>query len=305
MPGPVFDFENMTKRFGRHGPLALDSVSFQVQPGRITGFLGPNGAGKTTALRCLLGLVTPTSGSCLIDGRQYGQLRRPCQTVAAVLEATGFHPGRTALNHLRIRARALGMPASSATDALVRVGLSDHAEQRVGQYSLGMRQRLSIAMALLPQPQALVLDEPSNGLDPAGIAWLRELLRSLAEQGQTVLVSSHLLAEVRQSVDDVVILVAGRVVKTGSLRQILRAEGRGVVSVEGPDLSALLAKVPKTGGELLESSPTFARVSGTTAGAIGHLAWREHVEIHRLDEDQPELESVYLALTAGEGEDGK
>jgi ABC-2 type transport system ATP-binding protein len=210
--------DGLTKRYG--SVTAVDRLTFEVAPGRVTGFLGPNGAGKTTTLRMLLGLVAPTSGRALIDGRRYAELDRPRHAVGAVLEATGFHPGRRGRDHLRILAGSAGIPGSRVEEALARVGLTDAADRRVGGYSLGMRQRLGLASALLGDPQVLVLDEPANGLDPEGMADLRDLLRDLAAEGRTVLMSSHVLSEVAQTVDQVVIVAGGSLRYSGPLSEL-------------------------------------------------------------------------------------
>jgi ABC-2 type transport system ATP-binding protein len=210
--------QDLTKRFGP--VVAVDRLSFSVAAGRVTGFLGPNGAGKTTTLRVLLGLVHPTSGAATVDGLRYADLPDPARRVGAVLEATSFHPGRRARDHLRILAVAARLPLSRVDEALGRVGLADVAHRRVGGFSLGMRQRLGLAAALLGDPGILVLDEPTNGLDPEGVRWLRTLLRQLAGEGRTVLVSSHLLSEVAQTVDDVVIIAGGRLVTQGVLAEV-------------------------------------------------------------------------------------
>jgi ABC-2 type transport system ATP-binding protein len=205
----------LSKQFG--GVRAVDDLTFEVPPGQVTGFLGPNGAGKTTTLRMVLGLARPTSGRALIGGRPYHELAHPRREVGAVLETTGFHPGRRGRDHLRIAAQIAGLPARRVDEILDRVDLSAAAGRRVRGYSLGMRQRLGLAAALLGEPRVLILDEPGNGLDPAGMAWLRGMLRDFAASGGAVLVSSHLLAEVAQTVDRVVILAGGRVRYAGSL----------------------------------------------------------------------------------------
>jgi ABC-2 type transport system ATP-binding protein len=208
----------LSKNFG---PIrAVQELTFDVPPGQVTGFLGPNGAGKTTTLRMMLGLVRPSAGQALIGGHRYDQLAHPRLMVGAVLEQTGFHPGRRGRDHLRIAAHVAGLPASRVDDVLDQVGLTDDAHRRVGGYSLGMRQRLGLAAALLGDPQVLVLDEPGNGLDPAGMAWLRDLLRELARQGRVVIVSSHLLSEVAQTVDHVVIVHQGRLRFAGPLLEL-------------------------------------------------------------------------------------
>jgi ABC-2 type transport system ATP-binding protein len=212
------DVENLTKRFG--STLAVDDLSFSVQAGRIVGFLGPNGAGKTTTLRALLGLINPTAGRATIEGRLYGALEDPTATVGAVLDGGMLHPGRSGRNHLRALARASGVAPARVDELLELVALTDAANRRAGGYSLGMRQRLGLASALLGDPELLVLDEPANGLDPAGVHWLRRFLRRFAEQGRTVLVSSHMLAEAAQTVDRVIIIDRGRRVASGHLDEL-------------------------------------------------------------------------------------
>jgi ABC-2 type transport system ATP-binding protein len=210
----------------RYGPVtAVDGLSFTVHPGQLTGFLGPNGAGKTTTLRMILGLVAPTAGRALIGGRRYADLTRPRRTVGAVLEATGFHPGRTGRDHLRVVAAAGGLPPQRVAAVLDQVGLAAAARRPVRGYSLGMRQRLGLAAALLGDPRVLILDEPANGLDPAGMAELRDLLRGLADDGRTVLVSSHVLSEMAQTADQVIIVAGGTLRYAGPLGQLTAARG--------------------------------------------------------------------------------
>jgi ABC-2 type transport system ATP-binding protein len=215
---PVIEVRGLTKRFGP--VLAVDQLSFTVERGTVVGFLGPNGAGKTTTLRMLLGLVRPDAGTATINGRCYADLAEPLHQVGAVLEASSFHPGRTARNHLRVQALAGQADPSRIDDVLDLVGLADAAGRRAGRFSLGMRQRLGLATALLTDPELLILDEPANGLDPEGVRWLRDMLRGLAEEGTTVLVSSHILAEVAQTVDSVVILDRGRLVAQSTLAEL-------------------------------------------------------------------------------------
>jgi ABC-2 type transport system ATP-binding protein len=206
----IIEAVGLTKRYGH--TMAVDHLSFAVEAGQVVGFLGPNGAGKTTTLRMLLGLVRPDQGSATIDGRAYASLAAPASVVGAVLEASSCHPGRTARNHLRVHALAAGLDPTRAEDVLDLVGLVSAADQRAGTFSLGMRQRLGLATALLADPNVLILDEPANGLDPEGVRWLRDLIRSLAADGAAVLVSSHLLAEVAQTVDEIIIINSGRLV---------------------------------------------------------------------------------------------
>ena len=210
--------EGLSKRYARH--VAVNNISFEVEKGQIVGFLGPNGAGKTTTLRMLLGLVAPDAGRATIEKRRYAELDEPVRVVGALLEATSFHPSRSARNHLRMVARAAGLPDRRADEVLEQVGLADAARRRASGYSLGMRQRLGLATALLGEPEVLILDEPTNGLDPAGVRWLRDLLRSMAAEGRTVLVSSHLLSEVAQTVDRVVVINRGRLVAEGPVADL-------------------------------------------------------------------------------------
>src|SRR4051794_8611587 len=236
--------QGLSKRYG--GAVAVDGLTFAVRRGTVTGFLGPNGAGKTTTLRMLLGLATPSGGTATIDGQRYSGLRDPFRHVGAVLETTGFHPGRKARDHLRVLAVAAGLPLSRVDEVLELVGLFHAAGRRVKGFSLGMRQRLGLAAALLGEPEILILDEPANGLDPEGVHWLRAFLRRFAEGGGTVLVSSHLLAEVANSADDVVIIARGRTVVQSSLVDLAR-RGTAGVRVRTPQPRALMAALTSHG----------------------------------------------------------
>src|SRR6476620_1174573 len=231
------EIRGLTKRFGK--VTAVDDLSFEVSAGRVTGFLGPNGAGKSTTLRMLLGLVHPSAGEATIDGRAYADLERPSTQVGAVLEETAFHPGRTGRNHLRVLAVTGEHQPQRVDEVLEEVGLTDAANRRVGGYSLGMRQRLAIAAALLGDPEVLILDEPANGLDPPGISWMRSMLREQAARGRAVLVSSHLLAEVAQSVDDIVVIARGQLRGKGTLEEVLGGSDGPVTEVRSRDADAL------------------------------------------------------------------
>jgi ABC-2 type transport system ATP-binding protein len=294
----AIEVSHLTKTFGQ--VRAVDDLSFTVRPGRVTGFLGPNGAGKTTTLRMLLGLVSPTAGSATIGGRRYSELDRPMRTVGAALEAADFHPGRTALDHLRVYAPHAGVPDSRAAEVLDLVGLGAAARRRVGGFSLGMRQRLALATTLLGDPPVLLLDEPANGLDPEGIRWLRDLLRALAAQGRTVLVSSHVLSEVQQTVDDVVIIAGGRLVHASTLEELGRlAEPR--VRVASPDTAALDALVARAGWQVRPGAapvPGRAELVGTDVATVGHAAFAAGLELHELATHEVGLEDVFLRLTA-------
>jgi len=295
-PGQVVAVEGLTKRFG--DVLAVDSLSFTVQPGRVTGFLGPNGAGKTTTLRVLLGLVHPTSGQATIGGRPYQAIHDPLHTVGAALEATGFHSGRTARNHLRVLAATAGVADARVDEILGLVGLADAASRRVGTFSLGMRQRLALGAALLGDPSVLLLDEPANGLDPGGIAWLRGFLRFLADQGRTVVVSSHVLAEVQQTVDDVVIIAAGRLVRQASLAEL---EGSATVLVRTPSPDALAAALTEQGIAVRPDAEAGALHAAVPDPAlVGGIAFRAGIELHELTPQRSDLEDIFLALTGTE-----
>ena len=296
--GLTVEVEHLTKRFG--AVTAVEDLSFAVRPGRVTGFLGPNGAGKTTTLRMLLGLVRPTSGTALVGGRRYVDLPDPARTVGASLESTGFHDGRTARDHLRVLAAAAGVPDARADEVLALVGLAADARRRVGGYSLGMRQRLALAAALLGDPDVLLLDEPANGLDPEGIAWLRGLLRHLAGQGRTVVVSSHVLSEVQQTVDDVVIVARGRLVRQATLAEL---EGTAAVVVRTPHLHRLAEALAAAGlGAVAEGPPDdpALRVPAAAPAQVGAVAFAAGVELHELRSAGTDLESVFLGLTSGE-----
>jgi ABC-2 type transport system ATP-binding protein len=287
----------LTKTYGTLR--AVDGLNFTVEPGTITGFLGPNGAGKTTTLRMLLGLITPDAGTATISGHPYHALPAPNDQVGALLEASGFHPARSGRNHLRIYGTVNGYPPERADQVLELVGLADVGRRPVRGYSLGMRQRLALATALLGDPRVLILDEPANGLDPEGIAWLRRLLRSLADEGRTVLVSSHVLSEVQQLVDHVVILHRGRLVRQGALSEL--ADRQAWVSVRTPQADRLLAALARTGIEqarIQRTGPDQLRVIGLGAAEVGRLALAERVELHQLTTEHSGLEQTFFALTA-------
>jgi ABC-2 type transport system ATP-binding protein len=289
--GHTLEVAGLTKHFG--ATVALDDLSFTVRPGVVTGFLGPNGSGKTTTLRCLLGLVTPTAGTATIDGRHYRDLDDPVRTVGASLEASSFHPGRTARAHLQVMALGAGVPSDRVDQLLHQVGLSEAADRRAGGFSLGMRQRLALAQALLGDPAVLLLDEPANGLDPAGIAWLRGFLRALAAEGRTVLVSSHVLSEVEQTVDDVVVIARGRLVRQGTLADLDAGPRHVLVRTPAPDaLRAALADVPV---EVLPDG--VLRFEGRTAEQVGRAAFAAGVELHELSPEPSDLEKVFLDMT--------
>ncbi len=288
----------LTKTFG--SVRAVDDLTFTVEPGQVTGFLGPNGAGKTTTLRMALGLVTPDTGTTTFNGTPYARLADPLRRVGAVLE-TAFHPARTGRNHLRVYCRAAGLPVSRADAVLDQVGLTPAADRKAGGYSLGMRQRLGLATALLGDPAVLVLDEPANGLDPEGIQWLRGFLRHLAhEQGRTVLVSSHLLAEVEQTADRVVIVGAGRLVRQGSVAELRAGADGGTVLVRSPQAARLADLLRADGTTADATGPDALTVSGLSTDAVGRRAFTAGIELHELRSRTSGLEEVYFQLTAGQ-----
>ena len=293
--GQVLEFSGLTKRFGAVS--AVDGLTARVEPGLVTGFLGPNGAGKTTSLRMLLGLVRPTSGSATIGGRRYADIDRPLQTVGAALEASSFHPGRSAANHLKAYARAARLPLSRIDEVLGLVGLADVAGRRVGGYSLGMCQRLGLATALLGDPGVFVLDEPSNGLDPEGIRWMRSLLRHLAEEGRTVLISSHLLAEVQQTVDALLIISRGTLVFQGGTEDLADPDEYSTV-VDSPDREALSRLLEERGipFQLLRNGFTIRHVEPLE---IGTLAAGAGIALSHLQSKGASLEDIFLELVSG------
>jgi ABC-2 type transport system ATP-binding protein len=292
----VIEVNGLTKRFGRI--LAVEDLSFRAEPGRVTGFLGPNGAGKTTTLRALVALLHPTAGTATILDRPYAQLEEPVRVVGAVLEASGFHPGRSGRNHLRTLATAGGIAEPRVDEVLALVDLTGAANRRTRGYSLGMKQRLALAGALLGDPRVLVLDEPANGLDPQGIRWLRDLLRALAREGRTVLVSSHVLAEVAQLADDVVIIARGRLLAQGTVDEIVARAGRGT-RVRAPERDRLADELRRAG---LKSQP-FGEdglvVADAPPATIGEIAASEAIALHELSAESGSLEEAFLELTEG------
>ena len=300
----VLEVRDLTKRYGLN--VAVDRLTFKASPGRVLGFLGPNGAGKTTTLRTLLGLTLPTSGSAMVDSRPYRELEDPVKVVGAVLEGPQFHPGRTGRNHLRVMAAAAGLPTTRVDEMLRLVELNGAGNRRVKGYSLGMRQRLSLAGALLGDPRALVLDEPANGLDPQGIRWLRDFLRAQARDGRTVLVSSHVLAEMAQTVDEVVVISRGRLVAQGSLDELTHGVEAPVwVRSPEPDrLRAALAAKEGVSTEPGEAGGGWLAVRGASLEDVGTTAAEDGIPVYELYRPRQSLESVFLELT-GDTEAGR
>jgi ABC-2 type transport system ATP-binding protein len=297
--GLPVEFKGLSKHFG--SVLAVDNLSFTVEPGRVTGFLGPNGSGKTTTLRMLLGLVHPSAGTATIAGRNYQDLENPSSTVGAVLEATSFHPARRARTHLRMAARAGGHDDTRADEVLDLVGLTGDAKRKVGGFSMGMRQRLELATALLGDPDVLILDEPSNGLDPQGIVWLRDFMRYLAGEGRTVLVSSHLLAEMAQTIDDAVIVSFGQLKAQGTLEEITKGLTGIVMRARTPEADRLGAVLTKAGIAFRRLTGDEVAMDGVTPEQIGPLLASNQIVLYELTRDGGDLESVFLSLTTGLG----
>jgi ABC-2 type transport system ATP-binding protein len=290
---PAISVRGVTKRFGK--VTAVDDLSLEVHPGVVTGFLGPNGAGKSTTLRIVLGLVAPTEGSATVLGMPYRSLPEATKTVGAVLETQSFNPLRSGRNHLRALAAASGIPQGRVDEVLEQVGLEAAARRNAGTYSLGMRQRLGLAAALLGEPRVLILDEPANGLDPQGIRWLRDLLRGFAREGNAVLVSSHVLTEMAQLADEAIVINRGRLVRQASIAELTHGSRQlSVVTSEAPRLAAVLRErglgVVSTGdGEL--------RVSGGDAERVGMIAFESRVPVLGLAEKETSLEDAFLELT--------
>ncbi|MFT4232192.1 MAG: ABC transporter ATP-binding protein [Leucobacter sp.] len=299
----MIEARGLSKRYGRKA--AVDDVSFTIPAGQVTGFLGPNGAGKSTTMRLMLGLDRPTEGTVTVSGRRYRDAAAPLTEVGALLDAKGVHPGRTARSHLRALAATHGISDRRVHEVLEQTGLSAVANKRVGGFSLGMGQRLGIAAALLGDPQVLILDEPVNGLDPDGVLWVRQLLRHLAGEGRTVLLSSHLMSEMAQTADHVIVLGRGRVVADTQIAELLARPGGERVSVRSPEaarLAALLMAEPRDGATLEPSGEDRFTAIGIPAAEIGRAAAAHAIELHELSPVASSLEDAYLELTRDEVE---
>jgi ABC-2 type transport system ATP-binding protein len=299
VPGLPIEINGLTKHFGH--VRAVENMTFRVTPGKVTGFLGPNGSGKTTTLRMLLGLVTPTAGTATIGGQPYRHLANPGLQVGAVLEATNFHPARRARAQLRTVARACGVDDSRVDATLDLVGLTGDAKRKVGGFSLGMRQRLELAGALIGDPDVLILDEPSNGLDPQGIAWLRDFMRYLAGEGKTVLVSSHLLSEMAQTIDEVVIVSQGHLRAQGTLESITGNLTASTMKVRTPEADRLGAVLAAANLGFTRLGPDQVAVHRVTPEQLGPVLAQHQVVLYELVHEGTDLESVFLSLTEGLG----
>ncbi|MFI7132921.1 ABC transporter ATP-binding protein [Nonomuraea sp. NPDC050153] len=281
---------NLSKRYG--GTVAVSDLSFDVEPGQVTGFLGPNGAGKSTTMRMILGLDRPSGGSVLVDGRPYGELTHPLRKVGALLDAKAVHGGRNAYNHLLAIAQSNGIPAGRVNEVLEAVGLREVARRRVGGFSLGMSQRLGIAATLLGDPEILIFDEPVNGLDPDGILWIRTFMRKLAAEGRTVFVSSHLMSEMAQTADHLIVIGKGRLIADTSVQEFIGRSSQGYVRIRSPRL-AEVAELVKVG----ELHPDHLRVTAMSTLEIGTLTARAGIPLEELTFVQPSLEAAYMELT--------
>jgi ABC-2 type transport system ATP-binding protein len=290
---PMIRVDHLTKRYGT--VTAVDGLSFVVGPGRVTGFLGPNGAGKTTTLRMLLGLASPDSGTATIDGVRYRDLPVPARSVGAALENDCFHPGRSAIEHLRVMATAAGISPRRVPQALATVGLAEAGHRKVGGFSLGMRQRLALAAALLGDPWVLVMDEPLNGLDPDGIRWMRDLLRHLAGEGRTVLVSSHLLAEAAQTVDDVVVITRGRLAAQGPVADLTAATS--TTRIRTPDTDRLISALAREGITASVIGADTVEVRGADPDRVARTAAAAAVVVLELSRHTDNLEELFFDLT--------
>ena len=303
----MIEAQDLTKRYG--DKVAVDHLSFRVEPGRVTGFLGPNGAGKSTTMRLVLGLDRPQAGRATINGRKYADLADPLRTVGALLEAKAMHPGRSARSHLLFLAQTQGLPSRRVDEVLDLVGLREVARKRVRGYSMGMGQRVGIAAALLGDPSVLMLDEPVNGLDPEGILWVRNLMKSLAAQQRTVFVSSHLMNEMAVTADHLIVIGKGKLIADCSTQEFIERSSERSVLVRSPDAGALADLITAEGGKVTPQEPTNGRaetlsVTGLEAPRIGEIAAANRIVLHELTPQLASLEEAYMELTAGSIEYG-
>ncbi|MGA8458846.1 MAG: ATP-binding cassette domain-containing protein [Streptosporangiaceae bacterium] len=310
----MIEVRDLTKRYGEK--LAVDNLSFTVEAGRVTGFLGPNGAGKSTTMRLILGLDYPESGTATINGRPYHDLANPLTTVGALLEAKSVHPGRSARNHLLFLAQSQGLPRTRVDEVLDLVGLREVANQRAGSFSLGMSQRLGIAAALLGDPQVLLLDEPVNGLDPEGVLWIRNLMKQLASEGRTILVSSHLMNEMAVTADYLIVIGRGRLITESTTDEVISRSADKSVRVRAPERERLTQLITEAGGKVTAGGPPrpgdppngngaeLLTVTGLEAARIGEIAAAKAVVLHELT-PMASLEEAFMELTSGSLEFGQ
>jgi ABC-2 type transport system ATP-binding protein len=291
----MIEARELTKRYG--DTTAVHSLSFTIAPGTVTGFLGPNGAGKSTTMRMIMGLDRPTSGTVTVNGKPYRQHRAPLREVGALLEARAVHPGRSARSHLRSMAATHNIKAARVSEVIEMTGLAGVATKRVGGFSLGMGQRLGIAAALLGDPRTLILDEPVNGLDPEGVQWVRQLVRALAAEGRTVFLSSHLMSEMSQTADHLLVIGRGRIIAAGPVQQVIDSVGGGAVRVRSPGAGELAAALAADGATVTSPEAGMLEVSGTTAEHVGEVAFRNGLPLHELSPRRASLEEAYMSLT--------
>ncbi len=291
----MIQVENLTKRYG--SKLAVDDISFEAKPGRVTGFLGPNGSGKSTTMRMILGLDTPTSGRALVDGKPYSHAKSPMSTVGALLDAKAVHRGRSAQNHLKAMAATHGIPTSRVNEVISMTGLEQVAKRKVGGFSLGMGQRLGIASALLADPRTVIFDEPVNGLDPEGVSWVRNLCRYLASEGRTVFLSSHLMSEMAQTADDLVVIGKGRLITQGPISEIISGQGevRTMVRTDSAQQLSTLLAGPTT--RVSHVDPNTLEVTGLDARQIAQAAFDNRIFVYELTPRELSLEEAYMRLT--------
>jgi ABC-2 type transport system ATP-binding protein len=292
----MIEAQGLTKRYG--DTLAVDNLTFSVAPGKITGFLGPNGAGKTTTMRMILGLDQPTSGQVTVNGQPFAQLARPMREVGALLDAKALHGGRSAYNHLLCLAQSNNLPKGRINEVLALVGLSDVAKKRARGFSLGMGQRLGIAAALLGDPEILMFDEPVNGLDPEGILWIRNLMKALAAEGRTIFVSSHLMSEMENTADHLLVIGRGKLIADCTVDEFIAANSQQRVRVRTPQQEQLSKVLAGAGGTVRDDGDGSIVVSGLNAGQVGDLAYENSVRLHELAPIQASLEQAFMELTA-------
>ena len=291
----MIEAHELTKRYG--DKTAVDTISFTIAPGTVTGFLGPNGAGKSTTMRMIMGLDRPTSGTVTVNGKPYGHHRSPLREVGALLDAKAVHPGRSARSHLRTMAATHNIKASRVDDVIEMTGLAGVASKRVGGFSLGMGQRLGIAAALLADPRTLILDEPVNGLDPDGVQWVRRLVRSLATEGRTIFLSSHLMSEMSQTADQLLVIGRGRIITAGPMQQVIDSVSGVGVRVRSPRATELAAALTRDGVTVTSPELGTLEVSGATAEHVGEVAFTHGLLLHELSPRSASLEEAYMSLT--------
>ena len=291
----MIEAHELTKRYG--DTTAVHCLSFTIAPGTVTGFLGPNGAGKSTTMRMIMGLDRPTSGTVTVNGKPYRQHRAPLREVGALLEASAVHPGRSARSHLRSMAATHNIKASRVSEVIEMTGLARVATKRVGGFSLGMRQRLGIAAALLGDPRTLILDEPVNGLDPEGVQWVRQLVRALAAEGRTVFLSSHLMSEMSQTADQLLVIGRGRIIAAGSVQQVIDSVTGDTVRVRSPHAGDLATALTADGATVTSLEAGTFEVSGTTTERVGEVAFNSGLLLHELSPRRASLEEAYMSLT--------